>query len=191
MLAECVGPDGEVVGVEREPQLIEMGQTLLRQRGLRNVRFVLGGAYGVDLPRGSFDLAHTRLLLINLKDPERALSELVALVRPSGVVAVQDIDQVPWLIEPPHPAWEALVSAFLLVWRANGLDPLSGHRLPALLRATGVVDVKVEVHARADAPGAYHRKHLLALIEAVRSEVVQRGLFTESELADQRARAAP
>jgi len=32
-------------------------------------------------------------------------------------------------------------------------------------------------------PGAYHRKHLLALIGAVRGEVIQWGLFTEAELA--------
>jgi hypothetical protein len=57
-------------------------------------------------------------------------------------------------------------------WRANGLDPLIGHRLPALLRGAGLVQVEVEVHGRADAPGTYHRKHLLALIEAVRDEVI-------------------
>jgi precorrin-6B methylase 2 len=45
LLAERVGPDGEVVGVEREPRLVEMAQTILAQRGLRNVRFVPGDAY--------------------------------------------------------------------------------------------------------------------------------------------------
>jgi ubiquinone/menaquinone biosynthesis C-methylase UbiE len=93
-----------------------MGQAILAQRGLRNARIVLGDVYNNGLPRASFDLVHTRLLLINLKDPEGALAELAALVRPGGVVAVQDIDQVPWLCEPPHPAWEALISAFLMVW---------------------------------------------------------------------------
>jgi SAM-dependent methyltransferase len=150
---------------------------------LRNVQFALGDAYSTGLPPAFFDLAHLRLLLINLKHPERALAELVNLVRPGGVVAVQDIDQVPWLCEPSHPAWNALVDAFLLVWRPNGLDPLIGHRLPALLRGAGLVNVEVEVHARADAPGAYHRKHLLALIGSVRNEIVRRGLFTKSELS--------
>jgi hypothetical protein len=70
-----------------------------------------------------------------------------------------------------------------MVWRANGLDPFIGHRLPALLRKAGLVQVEVEVHGRSDAPGTYHRKHLLALIEAVRDDVVERGLFKDSELA--------
>jgi len=183
LLADRVGPAGEVVGLERESPLIEMGETILAQRGLRNARFVRGDVYSSGLSSASFDLVHTRLLLINLKDPERAVAELVALARPGGVVAVQDIDQVPWMCEPPHPAWEALISAFLRVWRENGLDPLIGHRLPTLLRPAGLVDEEVEVRARADAPGTYHRKQLLALIAAIHDEVVERGLFTGSELA--------
>ena len=183
LLAERVGPEGEVIGLEREPRLVEMGQSILARQGLSKVRFVLGDVYSSGLLPGSFVVVHARLLLINLKDPERALTALVELVRPGGIVAVQDIDQIPWLCEPPHPAWEALIGAFLVVWRANGLDPLIGHRLPGLLRAAGLVRVEVEVHSRADAPGTYHRKHLLALVGAVRDDVIKRGLFKESELA--------
>lgn len=182
LLADRVGRDGEVVGLERDSRLIALGETLLRLRDLPRVRFAQGDAYASGLPRGSFDLAHARLLLINLTDPGRALAEMIALVRPGGIVAVQDIDQVPWLCEPPHPAWDALVSAFLLVWRANGLDPLIGRRLPALLRTAGLVEVEVEVHGRADPPGVYQRKHLLGLTEAIRGEIVERRIFTEQEL---------
>jgi len=159
-----------------------MGVALLHRRGFQNATVVRGDAYASNLPRNAFDLVHARLLLINLTDPGRAIGEMVALVRPGGIVAIEDIDQVPWLCEPAHPSWDALLNAFLHVWRSNGLDPLIGHRLPALLRAAGLRDVEVEVHARADPLGAYHRTHLLALIAAVRAEIVARGLFTEQEL---------
>ena len=113
LLAERVGLHGEVVGLEREASLVAMGETLFELRELPNLRFALGDAYATGLPRGVFDLAHARLLLINLTEPGRALAEMVALVRPGGIIAVQDIDQLPWLCEPPHPAWDALVSTFL------------------------------------------------------------------------------
>lgn len=71
----------------------------------------------------------------------------------------------------------------ILEWHGVSHRVTIGHRLPALLRAAGLIDVQVEVHARAGTPGAYHRKHLLALIGSVRDELVERGLFTESELA--------
>ena len=59
-------------------------------------------------------------------------------------------------------------------------DPEEARKLldPVLL-----VDVEEEVRGRADPPGAYHRKHLLGIIEAMRGQIIERGLFTEHELA--------
>jgi hypothetical protein len=62
------------------------------------------------------------------------------------------------------------------------VDLFIGRRLPALLRAAGLVDVGVEVHIRVDPPGAYRRKQLIALIALVRDDVVARGLLSEREL---------
>jgi ubiquinone/menaquinone biosynthesis C-methylase UbiE len=55
LLADRVGPTGEAVGLERESHLVEMGQTILAQRGLRNTRYVLGDVYSSGLPSASFD----------------------------------------------------------------------------------------------------------------------------------------
>ena len=182
LLAERVGPNGEVVGFERDKRLVEMGQAIVAQRGLGNVHFVLGDAYNTGLPRGSFDFVHTRLLLINLKDPGRALTELVALARPGGVVAVEDINQVPWLCEPPHPAWDALVNAFLLVWRENGLESIDRTPAPGTPPG-GRVNRRESGSARPNGPaGSYHRKHVLALIEAARDEVIRQAHLSASEL---------
>jgi hypothetical protein len=155
LLTARVGPDGEVVGLEREARLVALGERLLRERDPANVGFALGAAYASGLRSCALDLAHACRLLINLTDPGRARAEMVALV-----------------------------DAFLLIWRANGLDPLIGRRLPASLWATGLVDVQVEVHARTDPPGAYHRKHLLDPTKAIRREIVERRLSTDSELAE-------
>ena len=183
LLTARVGPDGEVVGLEREARLVALGERLLRERDPANVGFVLGAAYASGLPSCAFDLAHACLLLINLTDPGRARTEMVALVGPGRIVAVQDIDPMPWPCEPLHPAWDPLVDAFLLIWRANGLPPLIGRRLPATLRATGLVDGPLEAHARTDPPGAYPRKHLRDPTRAIRREIVERRLSTDSEPA--------
>jgi len=41
----------------------------------------------------------------------------------------------------------------------------------------------VEIHARTDPPGAYPRKHLLDATRAIRREIVERRLSTDSEPA--------
>src|SRR5439155_1834557 len=92
LLSERVGPAGEVVGLDREPQTVAMARDFAAERGLGNVRIAAGDAGATGLPRGSFDLVHARLVLVTVPDPERILAEMVALARPGGVVVVQDID---------------------------------------------------------------------------------------------------
>ena len=80
-------------------------------KGLGNVRFVLGDATATGLSERSFDLAHIRLLLVNVPDPAAVLREAVSIVRPSGTVAVQEVDWLSWQCEPAIPAWTALRDA--------------------------------------------------------------------------------
>lgn len=46
-------------------------KTLLRERGLENVRVSAGDAAAIGLPDASFPLVHERLLLIVVPEPER------------------------------------------------------------------------------------------------------------------------
>lgn len=184
VLSERVGPEGTVIGLEREPRFVAVGQAIVAQRRLGNVELVQGDANASGLPRASFDLAHERLVILQQPDPQRIVAEMVALVRPGGLVALEDIDQVSWLCYPPHPAWDALLALFQRLLQDAGLDLFIGRRLPELLRAAGLVDVEAEVHARLDRPGEYRRTHLLALIESTREKLVERGLVSEDQLAD-------
>jgi ubiquinone/menaquinone biosynthesis C-methylase UbiE len=59
----------------------EWAQSSVAERRLSNVQLIGGDAEATGLPRASFDLAHARLLLINVRHPDRILSEMVAVVR--------------------------------------------------------------------------------------------------------------
>src|ERR1700726_1505755 len=76
LLSERVGPDGAVVGVEREPRFIDMARTELSARGLRNVRVVNADALKTGLEKSSYDIVHERLILINV--PAATQEALVA-----------------------------------------------------------------------------------------------------------------
>jgi SAM-dependent methyltransferase len=184
LLSERVGPAGSVIGLEREPRFVAMGRALVAQRHLGNVELVLGDATASELPRAGFDLAHERLVLIQQPDPERLVAEMVALVRPGGLVALEDLDQVSLLCYPAHPAWDALLGVFQTMCREAGLDVFIGRRLPELLRAAGLVDVEAEAHTRLDRPGDDHRTNLLVVVESMREKVLARGLVSETELAN-------
>jgi SAM-dependent methyltransferase len=183
LLAERVGQDGSVVGLDQEPRMLAMAREIVAKRGLVGVTLATVEATATGLPRGAFDLAHARLLLVNVPQPERVVAEMAALVRPGGVVATQEVDWISWTCEPPHPAWDRLLRANEAVWNGRGMDVRIGRRLPSLLRAAGLVDVEFTVHARAWRPGDLHQTLLLAFTRLNRSEIVTRGLLAEAELA--------
>jgi ubiquinone/menaquinone biosynthesis C-methylase UbiE len=138
LLAERVGANGTVLGLEREPRFAEMAREIVSTRKLTNIEIADGDVNMPGLPSDSFNLAHERLVLINQPDPHRMLSEMVRIVRPGGIVAVQDVDQISWCCEPPHLAWNELLRAFQTVFSKNAGDLFIGRRLPGLLRSVGL-----------------------------------------------------
>ena len=93
--AELVGPEGSVVGVDVNPEILETARTRAREAGLANIEFVAGDARTLDLGDG-FDALIGRLVLMYMADPAGALRQLAARVRPGGIVAFQEIDFSPY-----------------------------------------------------------------------------------------------
>jgi len=99
LLCERVGPDGRVVGVDREPRMIEAARRVTAERGLV-VELAEQDATGLSLPSDSFDLVHERTVLLNVAEPGKVVGEMVRIARRGGVVAVQEPDSANWLCDP-------------------------------------------------------------------------------------------
>jgi len=186
LLSERVGPRGLVVGLEREPRFCEMAREEISKRGLRNVKIVEADALTSGLDRASFDLAHERLVLINVQAREALLTEMMSLLRPGGTVALEDVDNASWLCHPPHPAWDVLLNAFHTAFHGSGGDGFIGRRLPELLRSAGAQHVHTKVNVDIVPIGDYRRTHLVSLIDSVRGKVIDMDLISEKELQEHR-----
>ncbi|MGW6982604.1 methyltransferase domain-containing protein [Streptomyces sp. NPDC054932] len=184
MLAERVGPTGEVVGLDVQPEMLELARRLVSERGMENVRLVEGDAAASGEPEGSFDFVHTRLVLMNVPHSAEVLSAMVALARPGGTVAVQDVDWVTRVCDPPHPAWTRLVDAIAELWRLNGMDVHLGRRLPRLLREAGLGDVGVDAGIRVFQHDHPYQTLLVDRAELCRDALVEHGLVGHAELDD-------
>ena len=97
LLSERVGPKDVVIGLERERRFVEMARAEIAKRGMGNVTMVQGDGLNTGLEKGSFDLVHERLVLINVSAREAFLTEMLSLLRPGGTVALEDVDNVSWL----------------------------------------------------------------------------------------------
>jgi ubiquinone/menaquinone biosynthesis C-methylase UbiE len=78
-----------------------------------NVIFRLGDAYRTGLPAHSFDLVHMRFVAGTAGDPGTLIAEAMRLVRPGGVVALQEPDLRSLNAYPPHPAFDRLRDALI------------------------------------------------------------------------------
>jgi SAM-dependent methyltransferase len=182
LLAERVGAAGEVVGLDRSPEMLRLAADLVIERGLTNVRLVPGDATATGLERETFDLAHVRLLLVNVSNPAEILAEAVALVRPGGTVALQEVDWMSWQCHPNHPAWGRLRDLLTILWRSQALDPCIGRRLPSLLRDAGLHAVQARAHAGIDGPSEPHQRLLLTFVAHFAERIVAEGIATQGEI---------
>ena len=179
LLAELVGPHGEVVGVDYSGEQLEQARKLL-PKGVTNVRFVQASATDTGLARESFDLAYCRFLLIHLTDPQAALREMQDLLKPHGILACEDGDLTSAGSEPPSKLQE-FSSLFGGLGPKWGVDYTLGRRLFHMLQAVEFPKVEITFNQPVFAEGENKRLLELTVAEAGPS-FVQAGLLTIEEL---------
>src|SRR5919204_4327052 len=84
MLAEAVGPDGSVVGVDAAPEMVEYARR--KARRLPNSRFQAATAQALPFPDGAFDVVTSSLMLHHVAKEDRLTSvgEMKRVLRPGG-----------------------------------------------------------------------------------------------------------
>jgi len=81
LLSGRVGAKGSVIGVELSGDAVELALQFLSNRGIKNVEVRQGNGSDTRRPREYFDLATSRLVLVNIPEPEKIVTEMAALVR--------------------------------------------------------------------------------------------------------------
>jgi SAM-dependent methyltransferase len=135
-LAEDLGADGEVVGVDSSERMLDVARSSAAAARCR-VRFTVGDARSLDEPDDSFDAARSERTLQWLSDPAVAVAELVRVVRPGGRVSLLDTDWSTFAIDVGDDALSALVRDGMRVERNRASSV--GRRLHELVGAAGCV----------------------------------------------------
>ena len=179
MLAEIVGPEGDVVGVDLSGAQIAQARSRIRN-GARNIDFVEASAVDTGLPRESFDLVYCRFLLMHLPEPERALAEMLALLKPNGILVCEDGELTSAGSEPPS-ALVAFSDLWGLLGAQRGIDYDLGRRLYQMVLAAGFTMPKIVFNQPVAVEGENKRLLELSVAEAGPT-FVNAGLITATEL---------
>ncbi|CAN7426425.1 methyltransferase domain-containing protein [Phyllobacterium sp. LjRoot231] len=84
-LAERVGTEGQVIGVDVAPLLVEIAKQ--RTEPLNQVRLIEADAQSLDLPSESMDAAFSRFGVMSFADPVTAFANFRRILRPAGRLA--------------------------------------------------------------------------------------------------------
>ena len=112
VLAELVGPDGRVVGVDFSAPAVQQARAVASTLGLANVEVVAGDIHALDPAAlgGPFDLAYTRLFLMHQPDAAETLRRIAGLLRPGGWLVAQEP------LRTPPPASHRELAALAAYW---------------------------------------------------------------------------
>ncbi len=139
LMADRVGPDGKVTGLEIDGKLGSQALADLKTEGGADFRIVEANMTEADEIEGApFDLTYCRLFLMHMQDPVAALERMIAWTKPGGVVAAQEFDFGAIAIEPLCPAMGEFNRLFEGVFRGHGRNLRAGRQLPAQFEAAGI-----------------------------------------------------
>lgn len=109
-LAQLVGPEGAVVGVDANEAILDTARSRAAAAGWANVRFQRGdiGRLAVE---GPFDAVVGRWILMYLDDPADVIRRASRLLRPGGVVAFIESGDLaaPLRTDPAMPVHEDVI----------------------------------------------------------------------------------
>lgn len=100
--AQAVGLTGQVLGVDLSGRMIDAARQLAGKRRVENASFARMDAELLQLPDASFDAALCALGLMYMPDPEKAVREMMRVLRPGGRLGL-----AVWG-ERSHCGWAAL-----------------------------------------------------------------------------------
>jgi SAM-dependent methyltransferase len=133
--ADMVGPDGAVVGIEKDPDAV----ALARQRtDAANIEYRQGDVQTLDGVETGFDAVIGRLVLMYLWDPVEALRQAAARVKPGGLICMHEADLAYIWTVPQTPLWEQARTWFLALLVEDGLQPRMGPSLHTTFRSAGL-----------------------------------------------------
>ena len=88
--ARRAGPQGRIIAVDIQPEMIARVEQRVLEAGLSNVETHVAGAYELPLESESVDRAFVVTVLPEISDQNRALAELWRVIKPGGRLSVTE-----------------------------------------------------------------------------------------------------
>lgn len=136
-----------------------------------------------DLPEGSFDLVHARMLVQHLADKPAAVSRMIHALKPGGVLVLEDTDSLPLFRSATSEEFlqDVRAAGYGLMRRA-GHEPRGGHFDLQMVLDTGLLDVSADGRVVMVQGGSPQARHYMLWLEYMRPKIVGEGLLDDARI---------
>ena len=184
-LAELVGSQGQVVGVDYDADMITEAEKRTRAAGLDDrVRYERADVLaGLPFEIGLFDSVRSERLFQHLLEPAKALAEMARVTKSGSWIVVMDTDHSMKSFDTPETdvQWKLLRVAAERVHN-NGY---SGRQLYRLFKRQGLAEIVIEPLSICITNYALARE--ANVLDRVEQDALQAGIVTQGELDRWRA----
>jgi SAM-dependent methyltransferase len=184
LLANRIGPDGRVVGIDANPDILETARARVARAGLSNISLVQADIASLDLEE-EFDAVVGRCVLFFVREPAAVVRRLASHVRDGGIVAFQEpanATLAPMSL-PRSPLLEQLWEWILETYRRTDMDLHAGLRLHSIFLEAGLpapaMHLDAAVGGGPDWPGC---RYIAALMRTLLPQFVRLGIATEDQV---------
>lgn len=132
-VAKRVGPSGYVLATDISANILEFAKQMAVQAGLNNIETKVMDGENLEMEDESFDAVISRVGLIYFPDQQKALKEMLRVLKPGGRVAAI-------VYSTPDKNKFFSVPVSIIRNRANLPPPLPGQPGPFSLGAEGVIE---------------------------------------------------
>ena len=87
-IADLVGPEGKVLGVDAVPEMVEAARREGNRRGLDNASFEVALADGLPFPANTFDAVVSRFGVMFFPSPVDSVREMLRVLKPGGRISM-------------------------------------------------------------------------------------------------------
>jgi ubiquinone/menaquinone biosynthesis C-methylase UbiE len=184
LAAGVVGPEGAVVGIDFNTELIQTARARATAARCEYVSFVVGDAASAELDRG-FDAVVGRCVLFFAREPAVLVRRLTGCLRDGGIVAFQEpanATLAPMSL-PRSQLLERMWGWILETYRRAEMDLYMGLRLRSIFAEAGLTAPAMHLDAAAgggpDWPGY---EYMARLIRTILPQMTKLGVATEQDV---------
>jgi SAM-dependent methyltransferase len=129
-------------GIELDTNLINIATR--ENSSVSAMKFTQGSVYELPLEDSSYDLVYSRFVFQHLKTPMKGVQELKRVIKPNGLVIIEDIDDGLLFLEPKPDSYDLVQNTSEKIQKELGGDRQIGRKLYAMMKNAGFSKVSIK-----------------------------------------------